>query len=93
LPDGHAHGAVEQARRGIAASGLDHFIKPFFGVARLGFRDDPHRDRVTMKSPTALVTAALLTAILVAASCLIAAGTRGEEAPLRAPVSEPYDHS
>lgn len=45
-----------------------------------------------MKSPTALVTAALVTAILVAASCLIAAGTRGEEVPLR-PMSVPYDHS
>jgi hypothetical protein len=33
-----------------------------------------------MKNPTALVTAALVTAILVAASFLIAAGTRGEEA-------------
>jgi hypothetical protein len=36
-----------------------------------------------MKNPTALVTAALVTAILVAASFLIAAGTRGEEAPFR----------
>jgi hypothetical protein len=57
-----------------------------------GLRDDPHRDRVMMKSPTALVTAALVTAILVAASCLIAAGTRGENAPPHS-VSEPYDHS
>jgi hypothetical protein len=32
-----------------------------------------------MKNPTALVTAALVAAILVAASFLIAAGTRGEE--------------
>jgi hypothetical protein len=63
-----------------------------FAQGLVGLRDDPHRDRVTMKSPTALVTAALLTAILVAASCLIAAGTRGEEAPLPS-VSVPYDHS
>jgi hypothetical protein len=55
-------------------------------------RDDPHRDRVTMKSPTALVTAALVTAILVAASFLIAASTRGEEAPLHQ-LKAPYDHS
>ena len=45
-----------------------------------GLRDDPRRDRVTMKSPVAVVTAALVAAILVAASCLIAAGTRGEDA-------------
>jgi hypothetical protein len=43
-------------------------------------RDDPHRDRMMMKSPTALVTAALVAAILVAVSLLIAAGTHGEEA-------------
>jgi hypothetical protein len=48
-------------------------------------RDDPHRDRMMMKSPTALVTAALVAAILVAVSLLIAAGTHSEEAlvPLR----------
>jgi hypothetical protein len=33
-----------------------------------------------MKSPTALVTAALMAATLVAASLLIAAGTRGDNA-------------
>ena len=33
-----------------------------------------------MKSPTALVTAALAAAILVTASLLIAAGTRGDDA-------------
>jgi hypothetical protein len=45
-----------------------------------------------MKSPAALVTAALVTAILVAASLLIAAETRGDDAPLglKAPC---YDHS
>ena len=36
-----------------------------------------------MKSPTALVTAALAAAILVAASLLIATGTRGEVAPIK----------
>jgi hypothetical protein len=41
-----------------------------------------------MKNPTALVTAALVAAILLAASFLIAAGTRGEEAPLKAPFSK-----
>ncbi|MGA2054559.1 MAG: hypothetical protein ABSG88_04580 [Bradyrhizobium sp.] len=46
-----------------------------------------------MKSPTALVTAALLAAILLAASFLIAAGTRGDEAPLRSPKASFYDHS
>jgi hypothetical protein len=41
----------------------------------------PHRDRMMMKSPTALVAAALVAAIILAMSCLIATGTRGEEAP------------
>jgi hypothetical protein len=36
-------------------------------------------DRVTMKTPVALVTAALTAAILLAASLLIATGTRGED--------------
>jgi hypothetical protein len=54
-----------------------------------GLRDDPHRDRMMMKSPTELVTAALVAAIILAVSCLIAAGTRGDEAPLKAPT---YDH-
>jgi hypothetical protein len=35
-----------------------------------------------MKSPAALVTVTLVTAILVAASLLIAAETRGDESPL-----------
>lgn len=39
-----------------------------------------------MKTPTVLVTAALAVAIVVAASLLIVAGTRGEDAL-------PYDHS
>ena len=46
-----------------------------------------------MKSPTALVTAALVAAIILAVSCLIAAGTRGEEAPLRDLKAPTYDHS
>jgi len=43
-------------------------------------RDDPHRDRMRMKTPTALVAAALVAAILLTASFLIA--TRGENPPL-----------
>ena len=45
-----------------------------------------------MKSPTALVTAALVAAILLAASFLIAAGTRGEDVPRDFNASS-YDHS
>jgi hypothetical protein len=47
-------------------------------------RGDPHRDRATMKTPVVLVTAALTAAILLAATLLIATGSRGEEAPLHA---------
>ena len=36
-----------------------------------------------MKTPTALVAAALAAAILIATSLLIATSTRGEDAPLR----------
>jgi hypothetical protein len=43
-------------------------------------RDDPHRDRSTMKAPVVLVTATLTVAILLAASFLIATATRGENA-------------
>jgi hypothetical protein len=39
-----------------------------------------HRDRSTMKTPVVLVTATLTVAILLAASFLIATGTRGENA-------------
>jgi hypothetical protein len=39
-----------------------------------------HRDRSTMKTPVLLVTATLAVAILLAASFLIATGTRGENA-------------
>jgi hypothetical protein len=48
-----------------------------------------------MKTPTALVTAALTAAILLAASFLIATGTRGESArplfanPARAALTSP----
>ena len=45
-----------------------------------------------MKNPTALVTAALIAAILLAASFLIAAGTRGEEMPSRGHTPAFYDH-
>jgi hypothetical protein len=40
-----------------------------------------HREWETMKSPVVLVSAALAVAILLAASFLIATGTRGDEAP------------
>jgi hypothetical protein len=39
-----------------------------------------NRDRSTMKAPVVIVAAALTVAILVAASFLIATGTRGENA-------------
>jgi hypothetical protein len=39
-----------------------------------------HRNRSTMKTPVVLVTATLTVAILLAASFLIATGTRGENA-------------
>jgi hypothetical protein len=58
----------------------------------IGSGDDPHRDWMTMKTPTVMVTAALVAAILVAATCLIAAGTRGDDAPLPH-LKTPYDHS
>jgi hypothetical protein len=45
---------------------------------------DLHRDRATMKTPVVLVTAALTAAILLAATLLIATGSRGEEAGLHA---------
>lgn len=45
-----------------------------------------------MKTPTALVTAALVAAILVAASFLIAAGMRGDDAP-PGHLKATYDHS
>jgi hypothetical protein len=42
-----------------------------------------------MKSPVVLVTAALTAAILLAASLLIATGTRGEDAPEPRAVNPP----
>ena len=45
-----------------------------------------------MRSPTALVTATLVMAILVAASLLIAAGARGADAPLQQ-LKAPYVQS
>jgi hypothetical protein len=41
-------------------------------------RGDRHRNRATMKTPVVIVAAALAVAILLAASFLIATGTRGE---------------
>jgi hypothetical protein len=48
-------------------------------------RDDQTLDRIRMKSPVVIVTAALTVAILLAASFLIATGTRGENALARVP--------
>ena len=47
-------------------------------------RDDQIPDRIRMKSPVVIVTAALTVAILLAVSFLIATGTRGENALARA---------
>jgi hypothetical protein len=94
MPDGHPHGAIEQDRRRHSHSGLadKSFAQSQYGSrAFAATRDDPHRDRMTMKTPTALVTAALVAAIILAMSFLIAAGTRGEETPLLNAPS--YDHS
>jgi aldose sugar dehydrogenase len=41
-----------------------------------------------MNTPVALVTAALMAAILLAVSFLIATGTRGENALVRAPAEQ-----
>jgi len=49
----------------------------FFARQRAVIR---RRDRAMMKTPVVLVTVALTVAILVAASSLIAAGARGEDA-------------
>jgi hypothetical protein len=43
-------------------------------------RGDRHRNRATMKTPVVIVAAALAVAILLAATFLIATGTRGESA-------------
>jgi aldose sugar dehydrogenase len=50
-----------------------------------GTRDDQIPDRIRMKSPVVIVTAALTVAILLTASFLIATGTRGENALTRVP--------
>jgi hypothetical protein len=49
------------------------------------WRNDQILDRIRMKSPVVIVTAALTVAILLAASFLIATGTRGENALARVP--------
>jgi aldose sugar dehydrogenase len=50
-----------------------------------GTRDDQIPDRIRMKSPVVIVTAALTVAILLTASFLIATGTRGENALTHVP--------
>jgi hypothetical protein len=87
MPGRDPHGAFDQGQHGDADSGLTAKIffqaflnqAPFieFDVTRRG---DRHRERATMKAPVVLVTAALTVAILLAASFLIATGTRGENA-------------
>jgi hypothetical protein len=49
------------------------------------WRNDQILDRIRMKSPVVIVTAALTVAILLAVSFLIATGTRGENALARPP--------
>lgn len=51
-----------------------------------------HRDWVSMKAPVVIVTATLTLAILLAASLLIATGTRGENA-LRLPTGHPAGYA
>jgi hypothetical protein len=51
-----------------------------------------HRDWVSMKAPVVIVTATLTLAILLAASFLIATGTRGENA-FRRPVDAARWHA
>jgi hypothetical protein len=59
---------------------IEAFVRPF-ALFRETTRDAQHRDRVAMKTPVALVTVGLTVAILLAASLLIATGTRGEDEP------------
>ena len=49
--------------------------------------DDQIPDRIMMRSPVVIVAAALTVAILLAASFLIATGTRGENALARKPAA------
>jgi hypothetical protein len=107
VPDRHPHGVFDQGQHGDADSGVaqDYFSGPFEPFARIlarqdlrhdlrdkTRRDDPHRDRSTMKAPVVLVTVALSVAILLAASFLIATGTRGENA-LRLRSDDPASQS
>jgi hypothetical protein len=94
MPDRHPDGVFAQAQHGNADSRLvpklffqSHFSKAIGNSAsgsraipRTTRRGDVHRDWVSMKAPVVIVTAALTLAILLAASFLIATGTRGENA-------------
>jgi hypothetical protein len=79
VPDRHPHGAVDQGVHGDAFLGVIKIIFPGnlqnFARQRAVIR---HRDRAMMKTPVVIVTVALTIAILLAASFLIATGTRGE---------------
>ncbi len=77
---------------GTIAHPCSFFFKPL-ALRRLSSRDDPHRDRRMMRSPTALVAATLVMAILVAAPLLIVTGARGADAPLHHLNAPAYDHS
>jgi hypothetical protein len=77
--DRRPHGAFDQGQHGDATSGIIKIIFQAIGNSDAATRGDPHRDRATMKAPVVLVTAALTVAILLAATFLIATGTRGEE--------------
>jgi hypothetical protein len=84
MPDRHPHGVFDQGQHGDAYTGVaqNYFSWPFETLREICAtrRDDRYRDQSTMKTPVVLVTATLTVAILLAASFLIATGTRGENA-------------
>jgi hypothetical protein len=81
VPDRHPHGAFDQGLDGDADAGVIENNFPGHSQFCATTRDAEHRDRATMKTPVALVAVTLAVAILLAASLVIATGTRGESAP------------
>jgi hypothetical protein len=85
VPDRHPDRIFDQGQHGDADSGItaNHFSRSSFfsfaALTRTG-RGDLHRERAMMKAPAVFVSVALALAILLAASFLIATGTRGENA-------------
>jgi len=75
----HSHPANDQAQHGNADSGVAEVISPGHSQFLATTGDHRHGDRATMKTPVVVVTAALTAATLLAASFLIATGTRGED--------------